>query len=153
MQRLQPFLITHSADQTVAVGKTLGKKLLPGQVLALVGALGSGKTTFVKGLASGLGMKEVDDVTSPTFVLLHRYPTKCPLFHLDLYRLNGLSDMEEIGWDDLIASGGIVAVEWAKKIDGYLPKDYLEIRFRFKNENEREISFHPHGAAYRNLLK
>jgi len=153
VQRLQPFLITCSALQTVEAGKALGKKLSPGQVLALVGTLGSGKTTFVKGLAAGLGMKDTDEVTSPTFVLLHRYSTKYPLFHLDLYRLEGLNDVEEIGWDDLLASGGIVAVEWAKKIDGYLPKEYLEIRFRFKSENEREISFHPHGATYRNLVK
>jgi len=151
MERLLSFLETSSAAETAAFGKKIGRALKPGSVLALVGPLGSGKTTFVKGLARGLGMKNSDEVTSPTFVVLHEYRARLPIFHLDLYRLEGAEDVEEVGWEDCLGRGGVVVVEWAKKIGGYLPREYLEIQFTYVDESRRRISMLPVGKRYESL--
>lgn len=112
--------------------------------MGLCGELGSGKTTFMKGILTGLGGKSGTTVTSPTFVLLHQYTTKRgPLNHLDLYRLGSAAEMTEIDLDSLIKSGGFTFIEWADKFD--LMKDYCSywISFEMTRERERKITVRP----------
>jgi tRNA threonylcarbamoyladenosine biosynthesis protein TsaE len=102
----------------------------------------------VKGIAQGLGIHDARRVTSPSFVLLHQYQGKYPLYHLDLFRVENLSDVLGLGWDDLLGSGAVIAVEWAKKIDGFLPEAYLEVEFRVSGQHAREIRCVPHGERF-----
>ncbi len=135
------------------MGRRLGRLLRRGDVVALSGNLGSGKTTLVKGLATGLGVKSEGEVKSPTYVLMHIYRGHCPVYHLDLFRLDSNAEVENIGWDDLLSGEGVILIEWAGKIKGYLPKDYLEIEIKSSGETSRELSLRPYGSRFKNLLK
>ena len=119
--------ISRSAAATRRLGRRLAAYLRPGDVICLVGDLGAGKTTFVQGLAAGLGVRDL--ATSPTFVLVHEYHGRIPLFHLDLYRLSG--DLTEVGLDDILGGDAAVVVEWAERMPGLLCETGLEIAFDF----------------------
>ena len=107
--------ITNSPEETEAVGIALGKKLLPGAVIAYQGDLGAGKTAFTRGVACGLGAKE--SVTSPTYTIVNEYlGGRCPLFHFDMYRLASSDDLFDIGWEDYLDRGGVCAVEWSENV-------------------------------------
>ena len=107
--------ITHSPEETEAVGCALGKVLSPGTVIAYSGDLGAGKTAFTRGLARGLGC--TDPVTSPTYTIVNEYLSgRLPLFHFDMYRLRSAEDLWDIGWDDYLERGGICAVEWSENV-------------------------------------
>ena len=107
--------ITHSPEQTEAVGAALGKRLNPGTVIAYQGDLGAGKTAFTRGVACGLGAKE--SVTSPTYTIVNEYLSgKYPLFHFDMYRLASSDDLFDIGWEDYLDRGGVCAVEWSENV-------------------------------------
>ncbi len=107
--------ITHSPEQTEAVGAALAKILLPGDIVAYRGDLGAGKTAFTRGLAQGLGCKE--PVTSPTYTIVNEYLSgRIPLFHFDMYRLHSSDDLWGIGWDDYLDRGGVCAVEWSENV-------------------------------------
>lgn len=125
---------------------------MPGDVLALSGSLGSGKTTFVKGVALGLGAQDEHVVKSPTYVLIHHYHARYPIYHLDLFRLETCEEVENLGWDDILAGDGIVLIEWATKMEGYLPKNYLEIHFRVTGDTEREIVYRAFGRRYEEVI-
>ena len=108
--------ITHSPEQTEAVGIALGKRLQPGTVIAYQGDLGAGKTAFTRGVACGLGAKE--SVTSPSYTIVNEYLSgKYPLFHFDMYRLASSDDLWDIGWEDYLDRGGVCAVEWSENVD------------------------------------
>ena len=111
--------MSHSPEETEHIGEMLGKRLSGGTVLALRGGLGMGKTAFTRGLARGLGY--TGRVTSPTFTIVNAYDGATPLFHFDMYRLDGEDDLFDIGWDDYLARGGVCAVEWSERIDSALP--------------------------------
>lgn len=138
-------MITHSPEETIKYGRILAKKLKGGEVIGLSGDLGGGKTTFVKGLAQGLGIKET--ITSPTFVLLKEYKLRPKghlrgglLVHMDAYRVESENDLKSIGIEDyLVRSNVILVIEWAEKIKKYLPKNTIYIKFEFIDENKREI--------------
>lgn len=107
--------ITHSPEETEALGEALGKKLAPGTVLAYRGGLGAGKTAFTRGLARGLGAAET--VTSPTYTVVNEYLTgRLPLFHFDMYRLGSAEELFDIGWEDYLDRGGVCAVEWSENV-------------------------------------
>ena len=107
--------ITHSPEQTEAVGAALGKQLKAGAVIAYQGDLGAGKTAFTRGVACGLGAKE--SVTSPTYTIVNEYLSgKYPLFHFDMYRLASSDDLFDIGWEDYLDRGGVCAVEWSENV-------------------------------------
>ena len=144
-------MITNSAEETISLGKQLGRLLAPGDVLGLTGELGSGKTTLVKGIASGLGVKENEDVCSPSFVLIKEYMGKIPLFHLDLYRLNNLENIERLGLEEYLFDQGVCVIEWAEKMKMLLP-DYLQIDLAVKGESKREFKFLAHSKRYENLI-
>jgi tRNA threonylcarbamoyladenosine biosynthesis protein TsaE len=111
---------SHSETETRELGRTLALALAPGTVVLLVGDLGAGKTSFVKGLAAGLGI-DPDTVSSPTFTLVHAYRGRLTLFHVDLYRLEGV-EPEELGLEELAADEAVVAIEWAEKLTRPFPK-------------------------------
>lgn len=134
-------MISKSPAETEALAVRFCKHLKPGAVVGLCGELGSGKTTFMKGILKGVGGKRGAAVTSPTFVLLHHYETKRgPLYHLDLYRMETASDLNEIDLDTLINSQGFVFIEWADKFD--LLKNYCKtwIYFELKGETTRKVT-------------
>ena len=131
-------IISHSAAETLAFGRQLAATLQPGDVLALVGDLGAGKTCLVKGLAAGLGIAQV--VTSPTFTLIHEYTGgRYPLAHVDLYRLESPAAAVAIGIEDYLGGPGITVIEWAERIESLLPVGTKRIRLTAVDEQTRHI--------------
>ncbi len=144
---------TTSAAETGELGQSLAQPLRGGDVIALSGELGSGKTTFTQGLARGLGIGAA--VTSPTFVLITRYraPDGRVLQHADCYRLaDAPLEMWDVGLTDLYEGDDIVVIEWADRIPGLLPDDYLEIAFAYVDENRRRLHVVAHGERSAGLL-
>jgi tRNA threonylcarbamoyladenosine biosynthesis protein TsaE len=132
-------MISESAEQTLEIARFIGGKLGKGDILALSGELGSGKTCFTGGLARGLGVDEKYQITSPTFTLINEYPARYKLYHFDVYRLNSYSEFEDLGYEDYFCSDGVVVIEWAEKIAQILPKDTFFINFEYLDENRRRI--------------
>jgi tRNA threonylcarbamoyladenosine biosynthesis protein TsaE len=137
----QPDMTRHlscSPDETVAAGRDLARRLDPGATVALEGELGAGKTHFVRGLVAGWGGAE--DATSPTFALVHEYPTpRGPVFHLDLYRAASADEVWSAAHDELEAPHGLVVVEWADRFPGLLPPACLKVRLTHAGDGRREI--------------
>ena len=132
-------MITHTPDQTIKLAEKLARDLSKGDVIALYGDLGSGKTTFAKGIGKGLGVKDSRHINSPTFVLIKEYKGRLPMFHLDLYRLDNLRDIEDIAIEEYIYGDGVSVIEWAEKIKTLLPKKHIAVKFAIKGEGERDI--------------
>ena len=129
-----------SEEETLALGHKMAQSLKGGELIVLEGDLGSGKTVFVRGIASGLGVPE-DQVRSPSFALVHEYEGgRCPLFHVDLYRLAGGEDLEDLGLDELTEAGGVVLVEWGEKLPLWYRRDALTVRFHDLGEGSRQIA-------------
>ena len=128
-----------SADETVALGKKIGSLLKAGDVVALQGSLAAGKTTLTKGIAQALGVK--DTITSPTFCLISEYEGKMPLYHFDVYRLQGSDDFANLGAEDMIYGKGVCMIEWSEKIMDELPKKTIVIRLEAREDdaNARDI--------------
>ncbi|MHA3773341.1 tRNA (adenosine(37)-N6)-threonylcarbamoyltransferase complex ATPase subunit type 1 TsaE [Verrucomicrobiota bacterium sgz303538] len=132
-------MISHSPTETSALGRSFSDALRPGDVLALCGDLGAGKTHFVKGLAEGLGC-DPTAVTSPTFTLINEYTGgRLPLYHFDLYRIESEDELIRVGLDDYLDSGGILAIEWAEKFPALLPRGTRWLYFRHHEDGSREI--------------
>jgi len=146
-------VMTRSREETLALGRRLGELLGPGDVLALRGPLGSGKTTLTKGIAEGLGVEEPRWVTSPTFVLVHQYEGRVPVYHIDAYRLRGPADAEALGMEEMFFGDGVAIIEWAERIEAALPPERLEITLEIAGEEEREIALTAVGAHYERLLR
>lgn len=120
---------THSPEETYKLGKTMGENAVKGQVYALDGDLGCGKTVFTQGFAAGLGIRE--PVTSPTFTILQIYTQgRLPLFHFDVYRIEDPDEMDEIGYEDCFYGDGVSLVEWAVQIEDLMPEDTIHICIR-----------------------
>ena len=132
-------IISVSAEQTWEIARFIGGKLRKGDVLALSGELGSGKTCFTGGLARGLGVSEKYQITSPTFTLINEYPGRCKLYHFDVYRLNSYTEFEDLGYEEYFSGKSIVVIEWAEKIIQVLPADTFFISFEYLDENRRKI--------------
>jgi len=133
--------VTSSPQETIDFAKRFAAGLKPGTVLCLDGQLGSGKTTFIKGLAEGLGLKHPEQVKSPTFVLMHIYKARMPLYHFDCYRLDSLEELENIGFQDFINDPhAISCVEWAEKAAELLPATVRHIRFEILGVSDRRIT-------------
>ena len=131
-------LETGSAEHTEALAAALAALLRPGDVVALHGELGAGKTCFVRGLARALGV--ADPVTSPTFTLIHEYGRNPKVYHIDFYRLDRLPELETLGLDDLWAQEAIVLIEWGEKFDRRLPPERLEIHLEHAGGDRRRIT-------------
>ena len=146
-KRLHPLLSvsaravpTSSEKETLRVAERLGKKLRAGDVVALVGEIGSGKTLFIKGLCQGLGVKEAKEVKSPTFVLLHIYKGRIPIYHFDLYRLEQEKELETLGFDEFLSNRETVSlIEWADRAPGRIPSPAIWIELNITGSNSRQI--------------
>lgn len=132
-------IISNSVEETIGLGAKLAKRLRRGSVVALVGELGSGKTVLTKGLAKGLGVKDVRYVNSPTFVIIKEYKGKLPLYHFDLYRLNRSSAIDAGIFQEYFYGDGVTVIEWADRIGGLLPKRHIEVKLAVLGEMSREI--------------
>ncbi len=132
--------ITHSAEETIAFGRTLAAELTPPLLILLRGDLGAGKTTLVKGIAEGYEAASADDVTSPTFTLVHEYRgTRAALYHIDLYRVDTERELETLGLDDLVGPTSILLIEWGEKFPRFVRERNVEIVLERVSENERRI--------------
>ncbi len=126
---------TESAEETIELGRQLARELKG--VVLLIGNLGAGKTTLTKGIVEGLGAASADEVSSPTFTLVHQYAEG--VHHADLYRLDEAREVETLGLEDLFAGGGVVLLEWAERFPELLPAERTEIRIRALDDDAREI--------------
>jgi tRNA threonylcarbamoyladenosine biosynthesis protein TsaE len=133
-----PFeFVLNSPDETFDIGRRIAALLLPGSIVALNGVLGSGKTCLTKGIAFGFGINE--NITSPTYTIINEYEASCPFYHIDVYRLNGDKDFEDIGGNEIIESGGICVIEWSEKIPKSLPDEKISIYLEITGHSSRLI--------------
>ena len=131
--------ISKSAEETVAAGRTYGRDARQGDVFALSGDLGAGKTQFVKGFVAGLGSES--DVTSPTFVLIHEYGDgRLPVYHFDFYRVESREALSRLGFDDYIFGDGVSLIEWADRYSDLIPSHAKWLSFELRDENTRVIN-------------
>lgn len=143
--------ISRGAEQTRRIGMRIGSLLQSGDLVCLVGDLGSGKTTLVQGIAAGWG--SLDKASSPTFVLVNVYrrPDGCKLYHLDAYRLSGAREAEDLDLDAMLESGPLV-VEWAERIQDALPPENLRVNLSWMDEDQRDLIFNAQGEHYQKIL-
>lgn len=134
-------IISESPEQTIEFGRKLGEELKGGEVIGLVGTLGSGKTHLIKGIAAGAGAEGTSQrVNSPTFVIVNEYEGRMDIFHIDAYRLNSVSEFERLGFDDFCYPKSVVLMEWADKIESSLDGiDYIRIELSHIAETTRKI--------------
>lgn len=143
-------LITHSPEETQALGRRLGGLALSGDVFLLVGDLGAGKTCLTQGISWGLGIAEY--VMSPSFVIMRELYGRLPLYHIDLYRLDRIEESIDLGLDDYLYGHGVCVVEWAEKALSLFPKEHLLIKVTYLSENERSFQIEPKGQRYREIV-
>jgi tRNA threonylcarbamoyladenosine biosynthesis protein TsaE len=145
-------LQTGSTSETIQIGKSIGSLLLPGDVVALVGELGAGKTQFIKGLAAGVGIRRPTYVSSPSFTLINEYEGKIPFYHIDLFRLETEKEAEDLGLEEYFQGIGITAIEWADKILSSLPREMLFIHIAYTGKNTRSLEIIGKGKRYEELI-
>ncbi len=148
-------MTAHSAEETRIVGACLAPTLLPGDVVSLSGELGAGKTVFVQGVATALGV--VGRVTSPTFTIVHEYNGRYPVVHLDIYRLDSFQEVLDLGFEEFLDPAAVLLVEWGEAIGPLLPRRYLEVEIRRPAEpgpdDDRILTFRPHGSEWISKLQ
>lgn len=142
---------TRNEMDTIELAQNFESEKFPNMIICLDGELGSGKTVFTKGIANALGIKE--SITSPTFTIIKEYDGELPLYHMDVYRLNG--NVEGTGIEEYFTKGGVVVIEWADTIQDILPEERLDIKFKLVegNENTRVLILKPHGQKYEELCE
>jgi tRNA threonylcarbamoyladenosine biosynthesis protein TsaE len=143
-------MISHSESQTRRLGSRLAAFLAPGDIIALIGDLGSGKTRWVQGVCQGLGV--TGPVISPTFTLVNEYRGRWPVYHIDLYRLADVSETLTFGLEDYLYGDGITLIEWADRILDNLPDSYLAVELYHFDDTKRRIILRPHGERFLQLV-
>ncbi len=143
-------LISQSSEQTQKLGARIGELALPGDIFLLVGKLGTGKTCLTQGIARGLDIK--DYVLSPSFVIIRELYGRLPLYHIDLYRLDYIEEIEALGLDDYLYGNGVCVVEWAEKGLTALPGEHLLIQIDYLSDTGRSFYLKPSGQHYRKLV-
>jgi tRNA threonylcarbamoyladenosine biosynthesis protein TsaE len=134
-----PTYRTASEEATIALGEELAKMLPRKRAVLLIGNLGAGKTTMAKGIVRGLGAAEADEVSSPTFTLIHEYGSEGRVYHIDLYRLDELREVATLGLDEIFDREAVVLIEWGERFPQLMPAERTEIRIRATGDDEREI--------------
>ncbi len=142
-----------SPEETQELGQTLGEILQRGDVICLFGDLGAGKTCFAQGVAWGAGFPQDDYISSPTFTLINEYAGKWPIYHLDFYRIKNPQELLDLGYEEYFFGQGIVVIEWADRVDGFLPAERLEVWLRRMNMMQREITITGIGDRYIDLME
>ncbi len=140
---------TRSEMETIELAQNFESEKFPNMIICLDGELGSGKTVFTKGIANALGIKE--SITSPTFSIIKEYDGELPLYHMDVYRLDG--NTEGVGIEEYFSKGGVVVIEWADTIEDILPDERLHIKFKVVDENKRVLILKPYGKKYEELCE
>ncbi|HLY18218.1 MAG TPA: tRNA (adenosine(37)-N6)-threonylcarbamoyltransferase complex ATPase subunit type 1 TsaE [Bryobacteraceae bacterium] len=135
-----PVFHSASEEETIALGERLAESLPRGATVLLIGNLGAGKTTLAKGIVKGMRAAEPEEVSSPTFTLIHEYGTPPAVYHVDLYRLESARDVATLGLDELFDSPALVLIEWGERFSELMPPDRIEIRLRAVDGDEREIT-------------
>ncbi len=143
-------LVTHSPEETRTLGASLGELAQAGDIYLLSGNLGAGKTCLTQGIARGLGSQ--DYALSPTFVLMRELQGRLPLYHIDLYRLDHIEEIADLGLDDYLYGEGICVIEWAEKGLSILPAEHLLIKIDYLSDTERCLEFIPHGKRYEKII-
>ena len=149
----QVVIQSKSTSETIRLGKSIGSRLRPGDVVALMGELGAGKTQLIKGLATGAGVGKPTYVSSPSFTLINEYPGRVPFNHIDLFRLDSQKEAEGLGLEDYLHGGGITAIEWADKIPSLLPEEMLSIHIVYTGKKTRSIEIIGKGKRYEDLVE
>ncbi|MBN1380819.1 MAG: tRNA (adenosine(37)-N6)-threonylcarbamoyltransferase complex ATPase subunit type 1 TsaE [Deltaproteobacteria bacterium] len=145
-------LIAKSSDVTSSIGAKLGNVLEKGEIIALIGELGSGKTLLTQGIAKGLGVSDAYNVTSPTFNIINEYPGRLTLYHMDIYRLGGVNDLEDIGFEEYMSKNGVIVIEWAEKIKDIIPDRASFIYLSSVNETTRKIKIQTYNNQIIDIL-
>ena len=147
-------ITSNSVEATRSIGEMMGRIISAPVVILLYGDLGSGKTAFVQGLAKGLAVSEQYYITSPTYTLINEYPGRIPIYHVDLYRLKGPEDFEEIGFTDMLSQEShVTAVEWADRLAEDLPEKHIRVSFRIINPDIRRILISSGGSSAEDLIQ
>lgn len=145
-------VVTRSVDETRSLGAALAAHLRPGDLLLLAGDLGSGKTALAQGVAAGLGVTE--PVVSPSFTIVREYEARIPLAHVDVYRLDRVQELHDLGLDEIVDGGHVTLIEWGDAVAAALPGERLLVRLEAgSTDDERVVSLVPHGAAWRGRLE
>mgnify|MGYP004542349441 FL=1 len=142
-------ITTHSEMETIEIAQNFESEKFPNMIICLDGELGSGKTVFTKGIANALGIQE--SITSPTFTIIKEYEGELPLYHMDVYRLDGNTD--GVGIEEYFTKGGVVVIEWSDTIKDILPEERLHIKFKVVDENKRVLKLTPYGQKYEELCE
>lgn len=142
-------ITTYTEKDTIELAQNFESEKFPNMIICLDGELGSGKTIFTKGIANALGIK--DTITSPTFTIIKEYDGELPLYHMDVYRLDGKTD--GVGIEEYFTKGGVVVIEWAHTIADILPNERLDIKFKIVDENKRVLVLTPYGKKYEDLCE
>lgn len=144
--------VTHSEQETVELGIKMGKLLEAGDIVLLYGDLGAGKTVLTRGIALGLGAKDV--VTSPTYTLMHRYEGRVPVYHFDLYRLNGPDEVLDVGYEEFFYGDGVSIVEWPERLEYLCPEEHVRVRIEVAGDGQkRRITVDAVGGRYSRFEK
>ncbi len=130
--------ISRSEEETIEIARKMASSWKGDEVVFLEGELGAGKTVFARGLAAGLGVKDLDEVCSPSFTLVNIYKGRCPIFHVDLYRLENETEIRELGWEDWLGQG-VIIVEWAEKISFWLTEQVIRVKIEVKEDGTRKF--------------
>ena len=146
-------VITDKPEETEEVGKVLGSHLGPGDIVSLIGELGSGKTCFPRGIACGLGIEKTVPIVSPTFTLINEYPGKTPLFHFDLYRIEESERIFDLGYYEYFYGKGVAVIEWGEKVTNLLPDEYFLVLFSSAFDERREIKIKGQGKRFIDIIK
>jgi tRNA threonylcarbamoyladenosine biosynthesis protein TsaE len=140
--------LTRSTEETLELAATIGELLRAGDVLSLVGDLGAGKTVFARGVARTLGVTE--PVVSPSFTIVREYDGRMPLVHVDVYRIDTVQELHDLGFEELVRDDAVTLVEWGDMIDGLLPRDRLDVRLALgATDDERVVEIEGHGRSWR----
>ena len=139
-ERAELALSSGSAEDTLEIGRLIGTELCEGDVVALMGELGAGKTCLTGGIAKGIGVSKNYYITSPTFTIINEYPGELPLYHFDVYRLSTSNDLKDLGYEDYFRGEGVTVIEWAERIRDVLPKDAFIISLEHGGETLRGIT-------------
>src|SRR5271167_2162150 len=140
-------------ESTEALGRRLGELLFPGAVVALIGQLGAGKTHLSRAIAEGLGIADRRAVTSPTFVLIQEYQGRLPIYHFDAYRLRGAGELADLGAHEYFEGDGVCLVEWADRVPGCLPAEYLSIALAVTGNENRHVAVVGIGSRYDAIVR
>lgn len=143
---------SYSAEETFAFGQAVGELLFPGALVAFSGDLGAGKTCCVQGIAMGLGVEDRSMITSPTFTLIQEYQGRLPIYHFDVYRLTHEEEMYDLGYEEYFYGDGVTLVEWAERVEAFLPQDCLNIHLHIETDLSRTLRLRSASDRYTQVL-